>query len=419
MLKAVLWPEASRHCRISDRSFTKSMKSWLEPSPISVPDMLAAAAGGHPLVAQTLARRGILDPHQAQAFLDPNSYQPAVPNEFPGMQRAVKRLLQAIQRGERICVWGDFDVDGQTATTLLVATLGELGADVTYHIPVRAAESHGVNIPNLEIAIQGGAQLVLTCDTGITSHQAAEYARGRGVEMIITDHHELPASGEPLPVAQAVITPRMLPAGHPLGSLPGVGVAYMLAQAIYRQFNREADCEQHLDLAALGIVADLALLTGDTRYLLQRGLAVLRRAQRPGLQAILELADLNPAGLSEEHIGFILAPRMNAIGRLGDANSVVELLTTLDIDRARLLALDLETLNARRKLLTDQVYQGALAQIEIDPSLAEMGALVLAHRSWPAGVLGIVASRLVERFHKPAVCWSPRQASWRAVRRAR
>jgi single-stranded-DNA-specific exonuclease len=379
------------------------MKSWVEPSAIGAPGELVSVVGGHPLVAQTLARCGILDPHQAQGFLDPDAYQPTDPDEIPGAPLAVERLAEAIRNGERICVWGDFDVDGQTATTLLVAALGELGADVFYHIPVRASESHGVNLPNLDKVIQQGAELVLTCDTGITAHEAAEYARQRGVEMIITDHHELPADGEPLPPAHAVVTPRLLPADHPLSSLPGVGVAYILAQGLYRRFDREADIQKHLDLAALGIVADLALLTGEARYLLQRGLAALRRGERLGLRAIMELADLNPANISEEHIGFILAPRMNAIGRLGDANPVVELLTTTDEERARLLALDLETLNTRRKLLTDQVYQGALAQIEADPTLAEQDALVLAHTSWPAGVLGIVASRLVERFHKPAV----------------
>jgi single-stranded-DNA-specific exonuclease len=378
-------------------------KSWTEPPETPIPPSLSVVVGGHPLVAQTLARRGILDPSQAQGFLDPDAYQPADPNEMPEVPLVVERLMQAIRGSERICVWGDFDVDGQTATTLLVSTLQELGAEVFYHIPVRAVESHGVNLPNLEKVIAQGAQIVLTCDTGITAHEAVEYARKRGVEMIITDHHELPADGEPLPPAHAVVTPRLLPADHPLSSLPGVGVAYILAQSLYRHFDREGDVQQYLDLVALGIVADLALLTGEARYLLQRGLAALRRAERLGLRMVMELADLNPANISEEHIGFILAPRLNAIGRLGDANPVVELLTTPDEERARLLALDLETLNTRRKLLTDQVYQGALAQIDKDPSLAEEDALVLAHPSWPAGVLGIVASRLVERFYKPAL----------------
>jgi single-stranded-DNA-specific exonuclease len=167
--------------------------------------------------------------------------------------------------------------------------------------------------------------------------------------------------------------------------------------------DRPDECEAFLDLVALGIVADIALLYGDARYLLQLGLAALRRANRPGLQAIMELAELDPKNLNEEHIGFVIGPRLNALGRLADANPIVELLTTQDMGRARTLAIELETLNVRRKLLTDQVFQAAQAQLEADPQLMDHAALVLAHPQWPAGVIGIVASRLVERYHKPTV----------------
>ncbi len=189
----------------------------------------------------------------------------------------------------------------------------------------------------------------------------------------------------------------MLPAGHALGTLPGVGVAYKLAEALL------PDASQHLDLVALGIVADVAVQTGDARYLLQRGLACLRQTERLGLQAMLQLARVNPAWLNEEHIGFELGPRLNALGRLGDANLAVEFFTTDDVQRARVLATMLEGLNAERKRLTDQIFQGALAQIEREPSLLEHAALVLAHPGWPAGVIGIVASRLAERFNRPTV----------------
>ena len=204
-----------------------------------------------------------------------------------------------------------------------------------------------------------------------------------------------------LPPAYAVVTPRFLPAGHRLSSLPGVGVAYKLAEALFQETGNPAGVEQHLDLAALGIVADVALLTGEARYLLQRGLERLRQPQRPGLQAIYERAGLNAERLTEEQIGFVLAPRLNALGRLGDANPAVELLSTQDVGRARLLALELEGLNSRRRLLTSQVLRAALAQIEQDPSLHAGEALVLAHPAWPAGVIGIVASRLVELLGKP------------------
>jgi len=367
---------------------------------VAVPEPLRAAIGGHPLVAQTLARRGLVDIPSAQAFLEPERYSPTPANELPGLQGATERLLQALQAGETICVWGDFDVDGQTATTLLVAALRALGAQVFHHIPVRAAESHGITLPKLEEAIAHGAQLILTCDTGVTAHEAVAFARQRGVPVIITDHHDPPPD---LPDAQAVVNPKLLPAGHPLISLPGVGVAYKLVEALFEAAGPPFEAAGYLDLVALGIVADIAHQTGDTRYLLQRGLEQLRQASRLGLQVLMELAELNPAWLTEEHISFVLGPRLNALGRLGDANPVVEFLTTTDLVSARVFAQQLEGLNARRKLLTEQVYQGAQAQIEADPSLLEFAALVLAHPAWPAGVIGIVASRLVELYSKPTI----------------
>jgi single-stranded-DNA-specific exonuclease len=376
------------------------MRAWIEPDEVNVPDELKEAVGGHPLVAKTLARRGFLDASSARAFLDPLAYRPTPPLELPGMQAAAGRLERAIQRGEAIFVWGDFDVDGQTSTTLLVSGLRDLGAQVNFHIPVREYESHGVNLPGLMKALESSPQVLLTCDTGIASHQAVDYARAQGVDVIITDHHELPPE---LPQANAIVNPKMLPEGHPLGTLPGVGVAYKLVEELYQRAGRIVDCDRFLDLAALGIVADIAIQRGDARYLVQRGLEVLRNTQRLGLQVLMEQAELNPAWLTEEHIGFVLGPRLNALGRLADANLIVEFFTTQDIGRARILALQLDGLNERRKLLTNQVFQGALAQIEGDPSLLEHAALVLAHPAWPAGVIGIVASRLVERYNKPTV----------------
>lgn len=376
------------------------MRPWLPTQPVDVPETLRAAVGGHPLVAETLVRRGLAGPAEALAFLDPARYTPAPATDLPDMARAVARLTRALRAGEPVCVWGDFDVDGQTATALLVAALRDLGGRVTYHVPVRETEGHGVALPALEAVIAGGARLILTCDTGIAAHEAVAYARSRRVDVIITDHHDPPPA---LPEAAAIINPKLLASPHPLADLPGVGVAYKLAEALYAAAGRPGEAEKHLDLVALGIVADLALQRGDTRYLLQRGLAALRRAERTGLRVMLEAAELLPAHLSEEHIGFVLGPRLNAAGRLADAAPCVELLTTPDETRARIIAADLEALNTRRKLLCDQVEAGAEAQIAADPSLLEGAALVLSGPHWPAGVIGIVASRLVERYGKPAI----------------
>ncbi|MBN1148859.1 MAG: single-stranded-DNA-specific exonuclease RecJ [Anaerolineales bacterium] len=375
--------------------------SWLEPPEIPISEALQRAVGGHPLVVQALARRGYTGVEAARAFLDAAHYTPTPASELPDLDVAIVRLEAAIRSGEPLLVWGDFDVDGQTATTLLVSALRELDADVDYHIPVRARESHGVSAQVLgQLLDQRPASLLLTCDTGVAAHEAIDYARQRGVDVIVSDHHELLES---LPEALAVVNPRRLPAGHPLGTLPGVGVAYKLVEELYLRAGCASGSERFLDLVALGIVADVAAQTGETRCLLQRGLELLRSPARLGLQAIYERAELDARWLTEEHIGFVLAPRLNAIGRLGDANPVVELLTTSDAGRARLLALQIEGLNGRRQLLTSQVMRGALAQIETDPSLLEHSALVLAHPSWPAGVIGIVASRLVERFGLPAL----------------
>jgi len=392
-------------------------KTWIEPSEVSIPEALATAVGGHPLVAATLARRGFSDPAAAQAFLDPAKYTPSPATEFPDMLTAVQRIWQAIESYETILVWGDFDVDGQTSTTLLVEALTDLGARVSYHIPVRATEGHGIKVEVLEQqlkTVSPAPTILLTCDTGITAHEATEYAKSRELQVIITDHHDPP---DTLPAAEAIINPKLLPQGHPLSTLPGVGVAYKLAEALIDHGQRILDDQRwstvdrlspkkYLDLVALGIVADVAEQVGDARYLLQRGLSVLRNTPRLGLQTLMEIAQIIPAQLDETTIGFSIGPRLNALGRLSDANPIVEFLITADPSRAKVLATQLEGLNERRKLLTEQITQAALSQIEREPALLDPAALVLAHPGWHTGVIGIVASRLVERFGKPAILLS-------------
>ncbi|MBA4379646.1 MAG: single-stranded-DNA-specific exonuclease RecJ [Anaerolinea sp.] len=381
---------------------------WIEPTPTQAPAPLPDL---HPLVSQALVRRGLTSAEAARAFLSPDHYNPTPATKLPGLSAAVDRIQAAIRAHAPICVWGDFDVDGQTATTILVSTLQVLAADVTYHIPVRAKESHGVNIPRLAEIIEHGAKLILTCDTGITAHQAVDYARSRGVDVVITDHHDLPVT---MPQAAAIVNPKFLPVEHPLASLSGAGVAYKLAEALLES-GESGMGNSHslldtghslLDLAAMGLVADLAILRADARYLVQKGLHVLRSTQRLGLKMMLEIAELTPAHINEEHIGFTLAPRLNALGRLGDANPAVELLTTRDPARARLLATQLEGLNAQRQLLTRQVTLAAEAQLRADPALLAQPIIVLSHPTWPGGVIGIAASHLVERYHRPVILFS-------------
>ncbi len=385
-------------------------RTWLEPEEIAIPGEFIDAIGGHPLVSRVLYSRGYTEIELARGFLSPKDYHPTPATELPGLVEAVELLRKALADGKVIGVWGDFDVDGQTSTALLVSVLRRLGGRVVFHIPVRAEESHGISLLALQKFISLGVDLILTCDTGISALEPVDYAKSQGVPVIISDHHDLP---EVLPEAAALVNPKFLSPGHPLANLPGVGVAYKIAEQLFDAASASAPVSQFLDLVALGIVADIALLRGENRYLLQLGLQALRETRRAGLLAIMELAELNQSNLTEEHIGYILAPRMNALGRLDDANSMVELLTTSDLGRARVLALELEGMNAQRKLLSDQVYQAAQAQLNADPQLLELPVLVLAHPSWPAGVIGIVASRLVEQYHRPVILFSipPGQAA--------
>lgn len=380
------------------------MTRWLDPpqtdaSPLSALDLPL-------LLKQTLIRRDIATPDSARAFLHPDE-TPSTP--FPNIESAIEIIHAAIQRKDRICVWGDFDVDGQTSTALLVQTLQSLGADVMYYIPIRGKESHGVHIESLAPIIDNGIKLLVTCDTGITAHEAIDYANSRGVDVVVTDHHDL---GETLPNAKAIINPKLLPQEHPLKTLAGVGVAYKLAEALLRSddFSRQETATEVattsadlLDLVALGLIADVALLHGETRSLAQKGIQQLRKTNRLGLKVMAELSNTNLESLTEETIGFTFAPRLNALGRLSDANPAVELLITDNLARARVLATQIEGLNAQRRLLTSQVTEAAEAQLREHPELLNEPAIVLSHPNWPGGVVGIVANRLVDRYHRPAL----------------
>ncbi len=403
-------------------------KPWNLLPPVQPPPELRAAVGGHPLVAQLLAQRGLTDPARARAFLDPEAYTPASPTALVGLDRAAHILHQAIRDGENILVWGDFDVDGQTSTSLLVAALQQLtGVErVRFHVPNRFSEGHGIRVESLERYLNDPdflPDVLLTCDTGITDRAGVGLAKERGLTVVVTDHHDLGEefAGHPLgqepPVgespeqagresvrrADAIVNPKFLPEGDPLRTLPGVGVVYKLVQRLYQLAGRPGEADQFLDLVALGIVADVAEQVHDTRYLLQRGLERLRRTQRIGLKALMDVARIHPERVDAESIGFQLGPRMNALGRLEDATVAVELLTTRDAIRAGQLAAKMERLNQQRRLLTSQITAMAFEMLERNPKLLDFNAIVLAHPNWHAGIVGIVASRLVEEYGKPAV----------------
>jgi single-stranded-DNA-specific exonuclease len=376
------------------------MKDWHPPADITLAPAFREAVGGHPLVAEILARRGFGDAETALAFLKPAFYTPADPTALPDLHTAAEHLKAAIESGKRILVWGDFDVDGQTSTSLFVSALRGLGADVVYHVPHRMTHGHGVHTEVLK-GYFGEVDVLLTCDTGVAAHDAIDAARINGLEVLITDHHALPPT---LPEAPAVVNPQRLPKGHKLRDLPGVGVSYLLMAHLYRLMGREGEADSLLDLVALGIVCDVATQRHDTRYLLQLGIDQLRSPTRTGLQALMAAADVRPEGLSSDTIGFQIGPRLNALGRLDDATKAVELLTMENMARARAIAEQLELLNQKRKQIENQIYAAAQQQIANDPSLIhEYEALVLSAPAWHPGVIGIVASRLVEQYGKPTV----------------
>ena len=379
---------------------------WRLPRTVDVSGALLAATSRRPLVARILAGRGMCDPEEVRRFLEPEMYEAASPEMLHDLEIGVERLDKAIQEGERILVWGDFDVDGQTATSLLVSALEGLGAQVKYHIPIRENESHGIRPDVLQGYIDEGIDLLLTCDTGIASVEAMAQANEAGVDVVVTDHHDLPAK---LPQALALVNPKFHDneeRKHPLRGLPGVGVAYKVVEALYAKAGRDSELERYLDLVALGIVADLAIQQDDSRYLLQRGLEVLRKTERPGLQALMENSGVQAEFLNDEDISFQLGPRLNAVGRLSDANVSVPLLTTAEEARARAIAEQLERLNEDRRFETAVVYDSAMAQIDQEPSLLQYAVLVMVNEHWHQGVIGIVASRLVEEFGKPTILFA-------------
>lgn len=375
-------------------------KRWVLPGELNLPEDFQNFIGGDPLVAQTLYRRGIQTPQAARAFMDPDAFSPCSSEALPDSGTAWALLQEAVNNDFLILVWGDFDVDGQTATALLVECLRELGGRVQYHIPVRGEESHGIAENVLDSYLEVGFDLLLTCDTGISEHENVLRVREAGKPVIITDHHAL---GETLPPANAVVNPQRLTAKHPLRTLPGVGVAFKLMEGLYQKFGKPFRAGHYLELVALGIVADVAELYQDTRYLLQKGLRSLRQTQRVGLQTLYRNAALNPLHLDEGHIGFQIGPRLNAVGRLADANPMVEFLTTQDPGRARVLGTQIEALNAKRRFATRQVEKAAESKLAASPDDRHAPAIVLHHPEWPGGVVGIVASRLVERYQKPVI----------------
>ncbi len=396
-------------------------------------DQLSLSTGMLPLVAQVMVNRGIETTELAHSYIDPESqHLPSPMTEFDDLGVSVKLLAEAIASGEKIAICGDYDADGMTSTALLLRALKHLGADVDYAIPSRMKDGYGINNRIVEEFAENGVGLILTVDNGIAAYEAIALAVELGLSVIITDHHDLPPK---LPPADAILNPKLLAATSPYKGLAGVGVAYILAIATAQNVNKvkgltgdtsrgrggrtefapknrpsriefggRALTNSILELFTLGTIADLAPLVGVNRRWLKRGLRQLPNSELPGVQALMQVAGVNEEQkqLQPDDIGFKLGPRINAVGRIGDPQMVIELLTTDDPGIALERAMQCEQINKKRRELCEQIEQEAIALVESTPiPWKEARVLVVVAENWHHGVIGIVASRLVERYGVP------------------
>ncbi|MCB5235671.1 single-stranded-DNA-specific exonuclease RecJ [Niallia circulans] len=351
-----------------------------------------------PIVASLLIKRGYHTAEEAKAFLFDDNNEFHDPFLLLGMNIAVERIKKAISNNESILIFGDYDADGVTSTTVMMKTLEDLGANVQFYIPNRFTEGYGPNEGAFRYAKSIGVQLIITVDTGIAAVHEAQVAKELDIDLIITDHHE---PGPVLPEALAIIHPKIEGSEYPFRDLAGVGVAFKLSHALYGSVPLHL-----LPFAAIGTIADLVSLTGENRLLAKKGIKALQETNNIGLNALYRQMNVEKNTINEETIGFMLAPRINAIGRLGSADPAVELLSTDDPELAKELALEMEETNKERQAIVNQITEEAIEQVEQNYPLAENRVLIVGKEGWNPGVVGIVASRLVEKFYRPTIILS-------------
>ena len=362
---------------------------------------LAAELNVSPLVAALLIARGHDDSEKATRFLNPSYDHLHEPYLLKGMREAVERIFRAIDGGEKILIWGDYDVDGTTGTVLLRKTLKILGAETAFHVPNRFTEGYGINIPALEQAKADGCTVAISVDCGIRSFEPIAWARANGVDFIVTDHHiSDPERGNP--DAYAVINPNQPECTYPDKHLAGVGVAFKLAHALLREKKKDHLVPAFLKITAIGTVADIMQLTGENRAIVALGLRDLPNTRNYGLKALMEVADCR-SDMTSYHIGFRIAPRINAAGRMDVAKHVVELFECEDFSEARRIATILDSRNRERQQVQQQITELALMEAS---ELAGPKFVVVAGDGWHRGVIGLAASRIAERLHRPTIVLS-------------
>ena len=352
------------------------------------------------VIARVLANRNILNPNLARPFFTPNLDMLHNPYLMQDMDKAVERVLKNIKSGKPIMVFGDYDVDGTTGAAALYLAFQKFGADVTYYIPDREKEGYGLSYHGIEIAKDNGIDLIITCDCGINAFEQVNFANEQNINIIITDHH---TTDTELPKAHAILNPKRKDCEYPFKGLCGGGVAFKLITAVGNELNIPlTDYEEIIPLITLGIAADVVPIKDENRVLVHHGLNILKNLEKPGLKSLLELAGLK-GHISVGQLVFSIAPRINAAGRLGDANRAVELLVTDDQDKARLLVKELDNENKRRQMIQQAVVDEALLKVNAEADLKNENALVLANAGWHPGVVGIVASKIKEEFNRPTI----------------
>ena len=368
--------------------------------PWSLPaDLETDALSGHvpPAIAQVLVRRGIDTPQRLSALVDPPHKLPYDPLRITGMDIALKRLYAAVNNGERVGIFGDFDVDGITGTAIISEGLTSLGVPVTPYLPHRVDEGHGLSNAAIDTMSQQGVTLIVTVDTGITSFEEVDYAKSLGVDVIITDHH-LPHDG--VPNAVTSLNPKLPGGDYPFFELCGAGIGFKLVQGLFEFYGQPWD-PGLLELAALGTIADLVPLLDENRYLVREGLRELANTRRPGLRALYSSARVDPDEITAETVSFQIAPRLNSAGRMGDPMDSFKLLTTTSPEEAGALTHKLESLNMERRAASEEAYVIADQLVE---DLGELPPLlVISDERFLRGVAGLIAGRLVDRHRRPAV----------------
>lgn len=379
-----------------------------------LPEEIVEACGGDELLGRIFYNRGFKNPDTIRQMLDSDYYEPTIPDEFPGMKEAVDRILRAIESGEKICVYGDYDVDGVTSTVTLVECLSFFTPSVTYHVPDRFTEGYGMSeevVKNLSIE---GVSLIITCDCGISNINEIRTAKKLGMDVILTDHHNIPTE---LPPADAILNPKLLEEGHRARNISGCGMAYFLCAALLKSKGMGSRAQEFLDLLALSLIADVVSLNGENRYLLKNALPALFNTQRTGLKKLLEIAGKNGELNNEEDIAFQIAPRINAAGRMESASIPVELLLCQEPEKAQDMAQKIDLLNIERKRVQQTIIDEAVHMVETRKKNKTI--LVLFGEFWHHGIIGIAAGRICELYRKPAILLSLKEDGSTVVGSAR